>query len=330
MSDEVEAGGLWGLARSFRAGKKSKPAFEHCQNCGTELTGPYCHACGQLADDFHRPIWSLVREGFTDLLSLDGRLWKTLPQLLFRPGHVTRQYIDGKRASQVPPFRLYLIASLIFFSTFFLFGPSGDDVETLFGATPSAQEACEKGREAAQNDPDALAKIEEMCQQAKENALEERTIGQINLGEGREELSKRIQENGDMLLKEPQRFWLLVQSWAPRIAFLLLPFLVIGLAVLFPFKRNVYVYDHVVLSLHYLTMLFLLWTTTFILPSSVAGWYVWVLMLYPFFYMYKSLRVVFDGGRVLSFLRSLILWGGSFLVVLFLAMITVATVTIAA
>ena len=330
MSDEVEAGGLWGIARSFRAGNKSKPTFEHCQNCGTELTGAYCHACGQLADDFQRPIWSLVREGVSDLFSLDGRLWKTLPQLMFRPGRATRNYIDGKRASQVPPFRLYLIASLIFFSTFFLVGPSGDDVEALFDSTPTAEEACERGRAAAQDDAEALEKIEEMCRQAKESELEERTIGRINLGEGREELSKRIQENGDMLLKEPQRFWLLVQSWAPRIAFLLLPCLVVGLAVLYPFKRNVYVYDHVVLSLHYLTMLFLLWTTTFILPSSVSSWYVWVLVFYPLFYMYKSLRVVFDGGRLLSLVRTLILWCGSFFVVIFLAAVTVATVTIAA
>lgn len=330
MSNEIEAGGLWGLARSLRGGKKNKPKFDSCQNCDTKLNGRYCHECGQLADDFQRPIWSLVAEGISDLFALDGRLWRTIPTLLFRPGRITRQYIDGKRATQVPPFRLYLIASVLFFTTLFLFGPSGDDVEKLFSMTPNASsEACETGREAAEGDAEALAKIEEMCDKSTPQSVEqeEPIIGEIDLGEGLEGVSKIITENGNILLKEPQRFWLLVQSWAPRIAFLLLPFLVVGLAVLYPFKRNVYVYDHVVLSLHFLTMLFVLWIISFSLPSGLTGL---LLTFYPFYYMYRSLRVVFESGRILAFLRASILWGSSFLVVIFLGVVTLATVTIAA
>ncbi|ACT59106.1 DUF3667 domain-containing protein [Hirschia baltica] len=330
MSSEIEAGGLWGLARSLRAGKKNKPKFTNCQNCKTALTGRYCHECGQLADDFQRPIWSLVAEGVSDFLSLDGRLWRTLPQLLLRPGRITRHYIDGKRASHVPPFRLYLVASLLFFTTFFVVGASGDDVENLFNLAPNAAKACEEARAEIKEDPEAAAKWEEICENPEAIESKELSVDDLNFGEGMEAYSQLVTENINILLKEPQRFWLLVQNWAPRIAFLLLPFMVIGLGVLYPFKRGVYLYDHVVLSLHFLTMLFILMTVSFVLPKFLSEIFVFVLIFYPFIYLYRTLRVVFDSGRITSFLRAFIMWCGSFIVTIFLVVVTIATVTITA
>lgn len=53
------------------------------------------------------------------MFALDGRLLRTLPMLMLRPGRMTRQYIDGMRARFVPPFRLFLLTSVIFFLTVF-------------------------------------------------------------------------------------------------------------------------------------------------------------------------------------------------------------------
>jgi len=86
-----------------------------CANCGAPLEGPYCHACGQYDDDLRRPIWTLASEVVEGLFSVDGRVWRTVPPLLFQPGVATRRYLEGERARYVAPFRLYLVASLIFF-----------------------------------------------------------------------------------------------------------------------------------------------------------------------------------------------------------------------
>jgi hypothetical protein len=86
-----------------------------CANCATELQGPVCHNCGQLADEYHRPVRGLVRELIEGLLALDGRVARTIPNLLARPGRITRDYLKGRRARYMPPFRLYIIASLVFF-----------------------------------------------------------------------------------------------------------------------------------------------------------------------------------------------------------------------
>jgi len=87
---------------------------EDCANCGTKLAGPHCQVCGQVADDLHRPIWALVHDGLEGLFSLDGRILKTVPPLLLRPGRVSQKYLSGARARFVQPVRLFLFASVAF------------------------------------------------------------------------------------------------------------------------------------------------------------------------------------------------------------------------
>ena len=86
-----------------------------CMNCGLEITGKYCAACGQRDADLRRPIWIFARDFFQDVLELDTRFIHTVVPLLFQPGLMTRKYVEGKRAYYTPPLRLYLITSLLFF-----------------------------------------------------------------------------------------------------------------------------------------------------------------------------------------------------------------------
>ena len=86
-----------------------------CRNCGAALAGDFCHVCGQSAQSVRRPFWSLLGESVETLFAIDGRIARTLPDLIFRPGRMTRAYLDGQRARFIPPFRLYVLASLLFF-----------------------------------------------------------------------------------------------------------------------------------------------------------------------------------------------------------------------
>jgi uncharacterized membrane protein len=86
-----------------------------CMNCGTGLQGPFCHYCGQPDKNFLRFFPVLMRELLEDFLDFDSRFMRTIKPLLFRPGKLTRDYLDGKRFRYVPPLRLYIFSSLIFF-----------------------------------------------------------------------------------------------------------------------------------------------------------------------------------------------------------------------
>lgn len=101
------------------------PATRHCLNCGAELGGQYCGQCGQRATSRLISLWELIRDAFGDLFELDSRLWRTLVPLLARPGRLTRDYLEGRRARYMPPFRMYLVLSVVFFVVAF-FDPQSD------------------------------------------------------------------------------------------------------------------------------------------------------------------------------------------------------------
>lgn len=86
-----------------------------CLNCGTTLLGPYCHYCGQPDKNLLRFFPVLLRELLADSLNFDSRFIRTMKPLLFHPGKLTRDYLDGRRFRYTPPLRLYIFASMAFF-----------------------------------------------------------------------------------------------------------------------------------------------------------------------------------------------------------------------
>lgn len=97
-------------------------AVVSCANCGRSFEGRFCPDCGQELQDIRRPIGALVREFFGDFLAFDARIWRTLVPLVTRPGQLTRDTIEGRRARYVPPFRLYVFASFVYFGVMALTG----------------------------------------------------------------------------------------------------------------------------------------------------------------------------------------------------------------
>ena len=87
----------------------------NCLNCGTELKGPFCYFCGQPDRNFMRFFPVLLRDLMEDLLDLDSRFIRTMKPLLFKPGRLTRDYMEGRRFRYAPPMRLYIFSSIVFF-----------------------------------------------------------------------------------------------------------------------------------------------------------------------------------------------------------------------
>ena len=108
-----------------------------CLNCGTALKGPFCHYCGQPDKNLMRFFPALMREMLEDFIDFDSRFMRTLKPLLFRPGKLTRDYLDGRRFRYVPPLRLYIFSSLLLFFLVAVFAPE----VIQFGSDPDGDES---------------------------------------------------------------------------------------------------------------------------------------------------------------------------------------------
>ena len=115
MVGELEIAAADSLPHLVGARRKHAPQIgKPCANCGTILEGQFCHVCGQNSDTHKRSILHLIWEAIEATFELDGRLFRTVPQLFFRPGLLARDYIDGRIVRHVPPFRTFLVALVLF------------------------------------------------------------------------------------------------------------------------------------------------------------------------------------------------------------------------
>jgi hypothetical protein len=86
-----------------------------CLNCSAPLTGPFCAECGQRDIPPYPSTRELVVDAFWELSGWDGRFASTVRALVERPGKLTREFLEGRRARYLSPLRLYLLASLAYF-----------------------------------------------------------------------------------------------------------------------------------------------------------------------------------------------------------------------
>jgi hypothetical protein len=117
-----------GRKRRFwrRKPKKELAPLTHCENCGTELRGHYCSNCGQAAIDYRRSFRHVIVDVLDSFLNWDSKFVRTIGLLLWRPGWLTNQFVDGRRVRFLHPLRLYLLVSIAFFLCAKLIPVSGD------------------------------------------------------------------------------------------------------------------------------------------------------------------------------------------------------------
>ncbi|MCC6631335.1 MAG: DUF3667 domain-containing protein [Gammaproteobacteria bacterium] len=250
----------------------------HCGNCAVPLTGPFCAQCGQSAHESARSMHALFHDGWHSLTHLDGRLWRTLGLLLWKPGEVSRQFIANRRASFLPPFRLYLVLSLLFFG---LFSTTRNEDIMRVQFTVSERET--------------------VCQDLKVRPqwLAERM---------RATCRKALADEGASLRDA------FVAS-LPRAMFLFLPLIAAGMLLLYWRPRRWYV-EHLVFFLHNHSAAFLVgsavalvqlaaraWPALSAVASfTVAGMFCWLAV-----YLFLAMRRFYGQGRRRTFAKLLVI-----------------------
>ena len=96
-----------------------------CKNCNSELVGLYCSECGQKKSQL-LSIKETLKEFTDNVFSFDTRFFITFKYLITKPGLLTTEYWLGRRTKYLPPLRLYLVMSLMYFFISSIINPGTD------------------------------------------------------------------------------------------------------------------------------------------------------------------------------------------------------------
>ena len=333
MAGEIEAMGAMttaGLAASTLDGPGSHPARrgaaarpiegevpplhrdEHdlahgaCANCGTTLTGNFCAACGQSAH-VHRSIGHIFEEFLHGIWHFDSKAWATLPQLVFTPGRLTRDYVYGKRAGYIAPLALFLFS---IFLMFFVFGMLGgpdingalnaaggepvadartkvanakaelsdaqDEIDgaksvrgtALVGGAVAAKIAAKEAELATAQGALAAAQAAPVPADKAKGRWQDQLADGVRSGQLKINFgSATIDSRIREALLNPDFALYRIEQKAYKLSFLLIPLSLPTLWLLFVFRRDVHTYDHVVFALYSLSFMSLLFVVIALLAK---------------------------------------------------------------
>ncbi len=342
---EAVTGGM--IARVVEPGAGEDDGHTHetdCLNCGTRLTGPYCHQCGQKGH-VHRTLSAFFHDLIHGVFHFEGKIWRTLPMLAFKPGDLTRRYIAGERARFVSPMALFLFSVFMMFAVMGLIG--GPVSSSSQGGTAVAQDIAQEsarnvGREldeARRRETSLVRQRQALAARSQPTATIDGQIADVRseiqvLETGhrlasaatgrRDRVGDRQMDIRDMrfntnlpwlneaLEKASENPSLLVyklQNNAYKFSWALIPISVPFVWLMFFWRRRYRVYDHTVFvtySLAFMTLLLVaLSLIRPIVGTDVVA--VLVLLIWPPIHMYKQLKYAYGLSRFSAAWRTFIL-----------------------
>ena len=283
-----------------------------CPNCGRVRPASFCAHCGQSDRDYARALRSVAGELLRETFALDSRLFRTLVQLLFKPGGLTREFSRNRRASFVSPVRLYVFASLAFFLILSLAG----DFSRFSRGMPEGEVDISGARQAPTEE--SLAAFREALPPRHRVKVDD-ILGRPEGDVGRQILSS-IAGSGDTLDGWLERFLMLGSidilhdpavvprrflANMPVAMFCLVPVLGLVLAVLFRRRKRFYV-EHLVFAMHMQSLTFCIYALALLIPDAGPGtWIRAVLALTPYPYFVIALKRYYENGWIRTTAKSI-------------------------
>lgn len=317
--------------------KKTLPQLSICQNCETPTPGKFCPECGQDSRD-HRVSMRLLLFGiWNDLFTFDSRFFRSFIPLLFVPGKLTVEYIVGKRVRYIPPVRLYLFVSILFFfliSVKITAHRRSDGAEEVvsgpglmlvdsFATRPANVDSLRTVLRNLAAEMEEAETLAEGMPAGIELDIEDRVDNGLPAGMDMAHLDSLAAagvEEIDLPQRRPpgylnstifgRKFYLrndylisAVLSVAPKGMFLLLPIFAGLLALIYIRGRRLFI-EHLVFSLHYHSLLFLLFALVALsswwpgIPIAILGFHV---------YLFFAMKRVYAQGWRKTWLKHFLL-----------------------
>lgn len=303
-----------------------------CLNCATVLVGSYCHACGQYAH-VHRTLSAIGHDILHGVFHFEGKVWRTLPMLAWRPGDLTRRYVHGERARFVSPLALFLFSVFLMFAVFEgVGGPvrvnvdratmtngvkvATTDFATELVRTKAKLATLEQQRRAAaarslptatldkqiadaKSDIGGLTAATAMVDGVSPEALDLSDNLKVDTG------SKTFDTKVKGALKNPKLLLYKLQSSAYKFAWALIPLSLPFMWLIFAWRRQYKLYDHAVFVTYSLSFVMVLLVAMALLAATGMPT-AWAFLLVPV-HMFRQLKQAYELGRIGALWRTVTL-----------------------
>lgn len=318
-----------------------------CQNCQCTLQEDevYCSVCGQKQALPPLSVRYLIGDFFQSLFSFDSKLPRTIIPLLFKPGALTIEYLNGKRRKYFSPIKMFLFLLTIGLILTTLAEPDAIELKVLDGGRLNQQQFhSQKYADSIQHDlhqvftdTPILSKIDTVFEARKDNSIENDSIKVILFFEEVIEISVDdiLTYEFDTLTQKYhiENFWdrLLTKqiikssisanalvkytvshiSWA---IFMLLPLLGLWLKLLYIRKKKYFV-EHLIFLFHLQSLLLLVLILDFGVYQIIGYGSLIVLLSIIFFILYTwaAIHKVYQQGWFKTTLKWLLFFSGYFL-----------------
>lgn len=307
----------------------------NCLNCEATVTGNFCSVCGQENLELHENFLHLVLHSVGHYFHLESKFFKSMVPLLTKPGHLTKEYFAGKRASHLNPISMYIFISIVFF---FLFtantniNKKGIIKENTTEKTKSAEAVAGKTAKDLGNyfktDITNTQKFKESASYrntVKESGKED-SVGEFNIPFHSLNEKFRKVKNNELQF---ELFKNKLTSHLPKIMFILLPLFALILKLV-SIRSKKYYTEHLIYSIHVHSFLFLFGSILILLKwmlPFVSGWIQFLGILVILWYIYRSMRTIYNSTRWRTVTKFLLL-AFAYTFLLFLSGLTVVVATL--
>jgi len=240
----------------------------------------------------------MLSEATEDVLTFDSKFYKSIFQLLFKPGYLSKQFIDGRRVSILPPIRMYLVISLLFFFVFDIPSPDVKNQNVYVGNILLGHEAPIEGQPTFRfvSFGEEDKQFGEWFERTFHDKIEAMKTGQPQV------IVDKIFNN--------------LEDVVPNILILFLPLFALVLKALYLFKRILY-FDHLIFSLHFQSWLMGMILIIYGLALQNPWWSALSLIL-PF-YLARAQKVVYQQTYWLIIPKTL------FIILVYIVLLAIAT-----
>ncbi len=236
-----------------------------CRNCQHPIHHNYCPNCGQHARDHNTKLWNFIAEFLEEFIRFDSKFLRTVVPLVSKPGFLTQEWVQGKRARYITPLKIYIMLSAIAFLVISLkinshTVPSGLDMNVGSG-----------------ND------LSELMPKRGDNEI------------------VYFFKQSILAFSKVDKKVLLDQFMGrlPTACFLMVPIAAVLFGLLYV-RRSKYYVEHLVFTLHYSAFSFLMLATAIVVPWNGIGpiCYLWVAI-----YLFLAMKRSYGQGWIKTFFK---------------------------